>query len=259
MGGFAWFLAIGLGMTATARAAIINFTDGIFNNADWSASKIVDTTPGTAATFSAFQQPVNGNPTFHRETTHVFGIGAIRVAHLRNVGGSPFTYDPSSSGAINTISINYDLVHRTPNLGAVGYGLLLRQNGKYYTNPIPPDNIFPNAWSGFSHLGLTSANFFELLVPGTGVNVFSNPDFSATGSLIEFGYVTSNSHGGAGVIVTKTSGIDNYGLRLDTVPEPATLITTIVGSLTAVTVVAWRKRRRTRAQMQALVAPATAV
>jgi hypothetical protein len=241
MGGFAWLLAIGLGLTASARAATINFFDGVFNNADWSATKIVDTTTGSAASFTAFQQPTLGNPTFHRETTHVFGAGAIRVGHLRNVGGSPFTYDPSSSGAINTLDVAYDLVHRTPTLGAVGYALLLRQGGKYYTHPL--DNIFPNVWSGYSHTGFTSASFFELLTPGAGINLSSNPNFSATGSLIEFGYVTSNSHSTQGVIVTKTSGIDNFGLTLNTVPEPASLISIVFGATAIGGFAAWRKRR----------------
>src|SRR5690349_17797474 len=54
VGGFAWLLAIGLGMASPARGATINFFDGIFNNADWAATKIIDTTSGSAATFSAF-------------------------------------------------------------------------------------------------------------------------------------------------------------------------------------------------------------
>lgn len=249
MGGFALLVAVGLGMASSARAATINFFDGVFNNGDWTGSKIVDTTTGSSATFSAFQLPANGNPTFHRETTHNWDAGVIRVAHLRNIGGSPFTYNPSSSGAINTLNISYDLVHRTPNLGAVGYSLLLRQNGKYYTHPI--DNIFPNTWTSFSHPGFTSASFFELLVPGASANLTSTPDFSATGSLIEFGYVTSNSHSTAGTIVTKTSGIDNFALTLNTVPEPSAIVT-IIGGLTSVG--AWRVWRRRRAKLAESVA-----
>jgi hypothetical protein len=240
-GGFAWLLAVGLIAGSSARAATVNFFDGIFNNGDWSAAKIADTTAGSSATFSALQQPAGGNPTFYRQTTHNWTLGGLRVGHLRNVGGSPFTYTPSSQGAINTIDISYDLIYQQGPAGAVGYGLLLRQNGKYYSHPI--DSVFANSWSTFSHIGFTNTSFSELLVPGLGVNPLSNPDFSAAGSLIEFGYQTSNSHGNSGVIVTKVSGIDNYGLTLHTVPEPASVISMIVGAVSIGGFAMWRKRR----------------
>jgi hypothetical protein len=240
MGGFAWLLAVGLGMASSARAATINFFDGVFNNADWTGAKIADTTAGSSAAFAAFQQPVGGNPTFYRQTTHSWGTGGLRVAHLRNIGGMPFTYDPSSSGAINFIDVGYDLIYQFGPPGAVGYSLLLRQGGKYYAPPI--DSIFNNVWTPFAHPGLTAANFGELLVPGLGVNIASNPDFSATGSLIEFGYQTANSQG-TNTIVTKVSGIDNFRLRLDTVPEPSTYILTLLGSISIGGFAAWKKWR----------------
>ncbi|MCC7084805.1 MAG: hypothetical protein IT427_07340 [Pirellulales bacterium] len=247
-GGFAWLLAVGLGLTTSARAATINFIDGVFNNADWTGTKIADTTAGASAAFIALQQPAGGNPTFYRQTTHSWGLGGLRVAHLRNIGGMPFTYNPSSSGAITSLDYGYDLIYQMgPPGGAVAYSLLLRQGGKYYAPVV--DNIFANSWTSFTHLGLTSSNFYELLTPGLGINILSNPDFSATGSLIEFGYQSANSQATTHVF-TKVSGIDNFRMRMQTVPEPEAVISIAVGVIVMGGFAVWKTR-----QMRPRVSP----
>src|SRR4029079_9306362 len=113
--------------SAAARATI--FTDGTFVDADWTASKIVDTTAGQAATFAAGQVATGGNSGAYRRVAHTYDAGSIMVAHLR----AGAVHDPSVDGAITSINFSYDLFHfNPPPSQAVAFGLLVLQNGTYY-------------------------------------------------------------------------------------------------------------------------------
>ena len=109
--------------------------------------------------------------------------------------------------------------------GAVGFGLLALQNGSYYI-PNVADYPTANQWVSFAHTGLTASDFS--LIGGS-----SHPDFSASGSPIEFGYYTSNGTGfGTG---HTDSGIDNYSASI--VPEPSSTALILFG-----TVLCFRRR-----------------
>jgi hypothetical protein len=185
------------------------FSDGAFNASSWTATKLNAST-ATTANVSATQAASDGKPGDYRRTEHTFSAGSIIVAHLNN----GFTYDPSAGGAITAISYDYHLRHFTPDQGAVAYRLLLFQNGKYYAGPI--DEIYNDKWEAFSRANLTSAAFTE--VGGTG-----KPDFSSSGSLIGFGYISANSHKTSGRIQTKISGLDNYCVKLVKTTDPKSL------------------------------------
>ncbi len=181
--------------------------DGDFINENWTATKLSVSTAATA-NFSSLREPSGGTPAAYRRTEHVFSEGSIIVAHLYN----GFTYSPSINGAIAAIGYSYDLRHFTgPASGAVAYRLLLFQNGKYYAGP--NDEIYNDKWESFSRANLTSASFVQ--IGGTG-----NPDFSSSGGLIRFGYISANSHTTPGAIQSKTSGLDNYCVRVLQPPPP---------------------------------------
>lgn len=167
--------------------------DSQFNNATWSSVKIQDTTAGSAATFSSASSAI-GNPAPGRTTTHTYGAGLLRVAHL----SSNCFYTPASQGSLASITYSYD-AKLDKGSNQVAYRLLLFQNNTYYIGPL--DTLTLDTWKSFGAT-LTAVDFKA--VKGEGPD---RPDFSCTGPIIQFGYETSNSAGGN---VTTVSHIDNW-------------------------------------------------
>jgi PEP-CTERM motif len=197
--------------------ADVTFADGTFANADWTATAIVKDSP--TYTFTDTQQTSAGNPGDFREVVHDLSNhpGSLIVAHMNNFD----VYNLAVNGPISSLDFSYDLNQfNPPPTQAVAYDLLLLQNGSYYTLS-SQDLIFVNAWTAFAHSGLTASDFV-LAVPGsTGP---AHPDFSATGSPIDFGYLSGNSNTGSGPD-RRDSGIDNWSVTLHPpVPEPTSLL-----------------------------------
>lgn len=215
----------------TVTAASVDFFDGSFADGDWEATKIVDTTAGATASFSATRIPAGGNPDAYRQVTHVYDAGNIFVGHL-SLGA---TYDPSASGAILSLGYGYDLIHINPPVSqAVGYAIAIFQDGNWYSSN-PVDVVFPQAWTTFGASGLTAASFVRRA--GTGP---ATPDFSGLGGPLTFGYLSLNSNTGGAPGLTRVSGIDNWHVELTTVPLPpaAALFATALAATLA------RRRRR---------------
>ena len=207
-----------LAMFATsAMAAAVSFIDGTFNDANWTPTKFIDTTPGASASFSAGQVATGGNPGSYRNTDMTFGGGVIGVSHLSLAS----TYNPTTHGAISTIDFFYDLLETNPPFpsAAVNYNLLLVQGGVKYGGKLFVDNITTHpSWTLFSHPSLTASDFGDYT--SSGAFGTASPDFSTNGGLIQFGYVTKNSSSST---VTTHSGIDNWSVTVHTAPEPSTL------------------------------------
>ena len=199
-----------------AKAATI-FSDGTFNNADWTNTKILDTAGN--ASFAAFQVASGGNPGSFQETNQSLNQGWIGAGHLN----SAFLYNPSVQGAITSIDFRYDLIEFSPLNGIeVVYQPLLFQNGTYYTTG--GENLNQAVWTTFTHSGLPASSFtdteFGYTLPGSGP---ATPNFSSTGGPIEFGFFSGNTP--IGGPFTTSSGIDNLVITLHTasatVPEPS--------------------------------------
>ncbi|HVZ40113.1 MAG TPA: T9SS type A sorting domain-containing protein [Candidatus Kapabacteria bacterium] len=182
------------------------FSDGTFNDADWTSTVLPCVTPGS--TVVAAQDTREGNPPGSRTTIHHYQgpNPGILVVHVRR-GAS---YNPSTQGGIASLDYSYDLRHYTgPEQWAVGYSPLIVQNGTYYRLNTW-DAIYPDAWQPFSGAGLTPESFTNFC--GTGP---AHPDFSCGGSRIDFGYATGNSNPTAGTgFQDRSSGIDNWNLTL---------------------------------------------
>jgi hypothetical protein len=187
--------------TVTVRFADTTLRDDTMAATDWTSTKIVDTTPGAAATTVSVSQPSGGAPGPYRETSHTWSDGAIFVAHLN----SNFVHDPSVQ-PIHSIDFRAAANHFTfPTVGgAVALAVLVQQGSGYYAPPVI--NVFGNAWTSYVQTGFTSADF--ALVAGSGP---PHPDFSSGGALLTFGYMTANSASGGPV--TKTIGVDGYEVR----------------------------------------------
>lgn len=220
-------LLCGLLAVPLARANTINFSDGTFNPANWTASKVVDTTGGSA-TFSEAQVLTGGNPGAYRQVTHTFGPGSIGVFNLLNGA----VYNPSTQGAIKSLSTSFDLltVQAAFPGGAVEYNLVLFQNNTFYLGF--GADTFAGPWAHFSGSSLTPSSFISSF---TTTNQFGNPqfvsfgpgpalpDFSKTGAPIQFGYASLNNSLG-GPVLTDISGIDNWSVTVNQViPEPGSL------------------------------------
>lgn len=186
------------GLTATAGVVL---QDSTFNEADWSIVIFYDNTPGSNAAVTGSQILTGGNPDEFRETIQSYAFGQMAAAHFR----SGAMYDPSVSGAISTVDYSFEAnVFDYGTSLAVGYGIVLLQNGEYYQGQeaILTDNI----WTSVAMTQLRADDF-------VGTNAGDHPDFSAAGSLIQFGYYTAN--GTAGVRTQTDSGIDNLSVTLN--------------------------------------------
>lgn len=181
------------------------YSDGGFNPADWTSVKVFDTTPGagassTSTTWNVFL------PSAYRETTHNWNNGAIIVSHE----SATATHQPSVS-PFHSITFSARANHLTAGTigGAVGLRAAVMQGSAYYAGPTI--NVFSGLWVQYSQALLFPSDF--TLISGTGP---VHPDFSFTGALVRFGYMTSNSASGGPV--TKVIGIDDWAVRLNHTP-----------------------------------------
>lgn len=237
-------------------AAVVTFQDASFNPANWTSAKYSDTTPGQTAVFSTTTLPTGGNPGSYRQVLHSFREGALRVSHFRDVGGNPFKWNPSTQGAFTSIDFSFDLVMTNyfnpvpipapSEFGAVGYSLLLFQGGHYYASAVEVVSTADNKqWVSINRSNRTASNFNRVnLLTGTLITGV-NPDFSASGGEILFGYDSVNSHGSTGVFKGTESGIDNYSVTLkdvSVVPEPASTTLSLLAFGLSGMAIARRKR-----------------
>jgi|LakMenEpi03Aug12_release.lakeMendotaPanAssembly.Ray.scaffolds.fasta_scaffold318386_1 hypothetical protein len=246
------------GYFSEANGAVI-FQDADFIASDWTSTKYVDATIGQSASFVTSTITSGGLPGSYRQVLMTFREGGgMRVAHLRS-GSNGFKWNPSAQGAFSSIDYSFNLIMTqyfdpapvpAPGPAAVGYRLLLYQDGFYYTAPIVVVSTNDNRqWISVSNSNL-QASQFQRIDPSNGAAASGlNPDFSASGSEIIFGYETVNSHGSTGVFKATESGIDNYKIRLnDTfpsseVPEPSTSVLALgLLTLSGLRSFSWRVR-----------------
>jgi hypothetical protein len=198
------------------QAATVSFpADGAMDATNWSTT-IFDDSEGNAS-FSATQVLSGGNPGAYWNVSHSFGprtvtsSATIALAHLN----SSFVWNPSTQGALNSVSLSFsaDVIDDGAS-NAVGLGVVLFQNGNYYTRFIAAPSEFAS-WATYSASNGIATDFTS------GSNV---PDFSPGGSLINFGFFTSNGTALGSATSTQTA-IDNVILVLDVtpIPEPSSL------------------------------------
>ena len=202
-------------LVADAQPAVpgaVTFSDSTFLDSDWTAAQTSSTT--TQASFSAGQVASGGNPDAYRSVTLNWlndtsssAIPAIFVASLN----SQAMYNPSTSGAIASISYSMDAKETSAdNTAGVFEELVLYQNGHYY---VPAPNQFvtnTGVWTAIGQSGLVASDFNAPLAPPI--------DLSAQGGPIEFGYmsITGNSSVPAGQH-QNIVGTDNWSVTVNPV------------------------------------------
>lgn len=223
-------LSTGLCLAASTAQAV-TFFDGIFNNSDWSLTTISNAA-GAGSTASGLQFLTGGNPNEYRRIRHQLVVGSqpnggVFSFHMKNTA----FYTPSSQGAISYIDYSEDSINFVNQVGnGQGSGLAIYQNGRFYRqqNPIL---VMPYAgyssWTANPSLGLLAADFAEVTLAGL-VLTGNNPDFSAAGTIMQLGFVRSNSGNGS---YNTDCGIDNW--HVNVVPAPASAAMLGLGGLMA--------------------------
>jgi hypothetical protein len=209
------YIILAFNISMLTSRATVTFSDSTFSPANWTASKILDTTSSQTATFSISQQSSGGNPAFYQQDmlsyTSTAGGQGVRGASLFN----PSVYNPSLSGAINSISFSFDREYTGRSGGTPDpfFGLVVFQGSTYYETTAS-DTPF-GTWMNLSGSALTANDFSNVAGPGG-----LHPDFSATGAPLTFGYADGTGSGPA--TITLTTGVDNFDVTINNVPEPGT-------------------------------------
>lgn len=226
-----------------AFAGLTVLSDGDFQNANWSQSVVVQTDASPTNGVNG-RVATGGNPDAYRQQTLTFssGTGMIAVDNF----SSALVYNPTS-GALLSVSFSYDLAsfQLDPLLHSTfpRYSPRILQDGKVYVLDSVEDGAARANWVSFQH---TTAATDWVERNGT-----ANPDFSASGSPIQFGYRVYLAANCACSINSLTlpsiSGIDNLKISLKTlddpgesVPEPSTFAALAAGLGTLV----WARRKR---------------
>ncbi|ACB50697.1 hypothetical protein cce_1347 [Crocosphaera subtropica ATCC 51142] len=202
------------------QAATFNYFDGTFNDADWTRTIRYFAGPSGSVSETATQSLTGGNPDEFRTMTQSWGNGTnARVYNFH----SNAIYDPATQGAIASIDYSADVIGISANVGGeFGDEFAIQQDGRIFraANIGIPD-VSP--WQTRSVPGLTVTDFIAF-------DGGSGPNFSSTGSPIQFGYGRGYSFNG-GFAASITSGIDNWSVTVrnvvpstPSVPEPSSII-----------------------------------
>jgi 6-phosphogluconolactonase (cycloisomerase 2 family) len=196
---------------SVAVAAPAVFFDGTFNNSGWQVTNFTNST----GTTSGAQALSGGNPGAYRQTTN--NVGPAPSANcLGNVVGfhakTGAVYNPAQQGSITSIDYAEDAILISGGGDGQGAGPALIQGGQVY---LGPEHVTPSfSWTHFTNPGLLAGDFSAVDTTAfcsSFVNSSKHPDFSASGSPIQFGFWRANSTGtGATSGYTTVGGVDNW-------------------------------------------------
>lgn len=217
-----------LGLHAQAGSVVLS--DGQFDDADWSV-QFDGTNVSRLDPSGGVQFPLGGNPGAFREITNAgFNFQAGGGASIQDIFSwhlnTAQPYDPSVSGAIESLDFTEDgILLAAP--AQTGY-LALKQDGLLFRSK--QSFVLDSPGWQSSSLSNLQAQDFEVLFNGSFLPT-GNPDFSSTGSQIEFGVVRLTLVGGR-QLPRARSGLDNWRIELTTsrIPEPNAALLLILGS-----------------------------
>jgi PEP-CTERM motif len=217
--------SLGLGMaflfvsasSGIAAASTIVFEEKVFDNSVWDQTVTLQGNGGSGSRM----QVAGGNPGSSAQIDISLNMPGAAGSNISSAAwvfsiGSLHTYDPSA-GAIVSIDYYEDAILYLGQGNGHATALALRQNGILYLSFARRLFTPETTWTSKSILNLVETDFRSL-------DSAANPDFSETGSLIEFGYVRGNSSPPGSSAAVRNTGIDNWRVELTTVPEPATAV-----------------------------------
>lgn len=211
----------GMGMLFAAQnAAALVLSDTEFFNADWTTTAVF---LNNGASTTVTRSTSGGDGGAYRHMTHFIanGPGQTRIFQFHRYGGG--SYDPTATGAIGSIDYAESQLQLNPPFpgAAIGARLAIEQDGVVYMAPgMTYTHSGAGNWVDAAMTGLTATDFIDplQLTALGGPGGAANPDFSASGSEIFFGYMRVNCCGGD---ITTTHGIDNWSVTVNTAIEIA--------------------------------------
>lgn len=224
-----------------SEAATIVVSDGTFAPANWTYEVRFDVGL-SGVTENVTQVGSGGVPGAYRSISYALAHSGVQTyGSVYVINRFADTYTPATQGAISslTYSENQTRLFADWSPALVGASAALFQDGRVFLGPwfnFGPGNF---SWTSLSQVGLGATDFGELV--GMNYAPTSHPDFSASGSPLQFGYVRANSYSFSSSL---GHAIDNWSFTLETtpIPEPATL-SALAGGLA----LGWVLLRRRRA------------
>lgn len=212
-----------------AMAQTIMISDGVFAPSDWTLLQI--DVGGNGSFTTANQVLTGGNPNEHRRVFTSVAANANDAVWGLHIY-TPASYDPSIQGAVTSVCYSEDAILFAGGGSGQATGMVIEQASRYYVGPA---HVTPFAlWTAVADPVLLTSNFREIDLSTGVLNFGSNPDFSAAGSAMSFGFFRANStNGGA---YTRDGGIDNWSVCV--VPAPGCLALLGLGGALAI-----RRRR----------------
>lgn len=203
-----------------AAAAVVS--DATFANTDWTLTQF---NAGNGGLVTGAQVASGGNPGSFRNVTDQLNAapaGSETIVLSTNIY-TPFTYNPSTSGAIATLDYTEDAACTGGCFGAgQSTGPALLQGGNLYILSSSTVITGPGAGWVTHPLSALTANDFGLVsvTPTTLSNPAQHPNFSAGAAPIQFGYFRANGTSVNGPAYTLTAGIDNWQVTVNTATAP---------------------------------------
>ena len=216
--------------TAGAHATSITFIDGTVNPAGY-ATSIYNSDPSVGIAVTAIS---SGNPGAALQIRYTNAGAMVNMQSTLGFINTGFAYNPSSQGAINRVEFSND---RYVDVGAALNPLitvfsrsLLLQNGKYYVAAYA-DPAMRGAWYTSAAPGPLTSTDYTLFDFVTGLSdPLQHPDFSSSGSLLDFGFASRFNLTTAGPFALDgVFAFDNLSIRINGVPEPSQVAMIFLG------------------------------
>ncbi len=179
-------------MAVAMSAQAVTFNDGDFVPSQWQSQTFLTyTSTATPSTVAS-----GGNPDAYRSLYLFSSLGFLQPTGRSMIVETKTSavVTPASVGGITQVDYNED--HYCMCLGgSVLWGPAVEQGGVYY---IVPGNVMPNGmvvnWYNEGLTGLTASDFERVDVNSvTWTDPSQNPDFSAAGGPVTFGFVRAKA------------------------------------------------------------------
>jgi hypothetical protein len=192
--------------------------DGDFDPADWSF-QLFDFHTGGDATPS--QAPSGGNPGSFQQVAYTTNAAtdpgdnaAVYVFHSFDAA----VVDPSVDGAIASVDYLWDVSAIAG--GGTFSGPALQQGGNVYVSAgLLELTGTSTQWRSVSRAGVLEVNY-GLIQDGLEIDPAQDPDFSASGAPITFGFFSAFAGALGGPAAAASAGFDNWSVDVHLVPEP---------------------------------------
>ena len=203
--------------SAAASAAVISFSDSVFNTSDYSEAVYQNGT----ATIAAGQTVTNGNPGAAHDVTFSIPSGSSYYGTVLSINNG-WVFDPAVYGQALAITYSEDAF-----LSMTGASVTSRvtdvvvfQNGNYFVHSDATPAVNGNYQTGGA-INLLASTFSLLSDPSNGtLNAGVHPDFS---QIFTLGVQSSVSLVGSHGAVDATARIDNLSVQVLSIPPQVPL------------------------------------